>query len=192
MLTATGALLCKQQMWQQERGYTLVLDRPRLEHRIQPGDTLFSVADQYVVSFDDLITENRQLDLIALPVGSVLKIPLNQRPRSTYTVRQGDDLWKIAQLTGVSMSTILADNPHAMPLTPGASVTLRTYPPSYQIDFQDDCMFSTPSLPERWQQDEHFNKVLKAQHEFLKPHGKAVFKYPSVEASQLECFVKVQ
>lgn len=34
-------------------------------------------------------------------------------------------------------------------------------------------------------------KVLATQIDLLKPQGKAVFKYPSVEAPQLECFVEV-
>ena len=162
-------------------------------HHVQPGDTFFSIADQYVVSFDDLLKANERttVDLTALRRGQVLNIPTQHKARSTYTVREGDDLWRIAQLTGVPLSTILADNAQAVQLTAGSCLFMRTCP-SYQIEFKGGQMLSSPDLPQQWKQDEHFRQALAMQHEFLKPHGKAVFKYPSVEAPQLECFVEVQ
>lgn len=176
------------------RDYTLVPDRANsaFTHHVQSGDTFFSIADKYVVSFDDLLlaNEHRHLDLLALRRGQVLDIPVHHKPRSAYTVRQGDDLWRIAQLTGVPVSMIEADNPHAVSLTPGTCLSMRTYP-SYQIEFKDGQMHSNPDLPQHWVQDAHFSKVLAMQHEFLKPQGKAVFKFPSTEAPELECFVKV-
>ena len=130
-------LHCAWESRQQEKGHNLVPDVAcsAYTHKIQPGDTLFSIAEQYVVSFDDLIDANndRQLDLVALPVGGVLNIPLHLKPRLAYTVRPGDDLQRIAQLTDVATSTILADNHQAMPLTPGTCLSLRTCPPSYRI-----------------------------------------------------------
>lgn len=85
---------------------------------------------------------------------------------------------------------IEADNPHAVSLTPGTCLFIRTYP-SYQIEFKDGQMHSNPDLPQHWVQDAHFSKVLAMQHEFLKPQGKAIFKFPSIEAPELECFVEV-
>ena len=181
-------------MIQVGRGYTLVPDRASsaFTHHVQSGDTFFSIADKYVVSFDDLLraNEHRHLDLLALRRGQVLDIPVHHKPRSAYTVRQGDDLWRIAQLTGVPVSMIEADNPHAVSLTPGTCLFIRTYP-SYQIEFKDGQMHSNPDLPQHWVQDAHFSKVLAMQHELLKPQGKAIFKFPSIEAPELECFVEV-
>lgn len=119
-------------MSQSGRGYTLVPDRtsPAFTRHIQSGDTFFSIANKYVVSFDDLLraNEHRNLNLLALRRGQVLEIPMHHKPRSSYTVRQGDDLWRIAQLTGVPVSMVQADNPHAVPLKPGSSRMARCVP----------------------------------------------------------------
>jgi len=143
-------------MSQSGRGYTLVPDRtsPAFTRHIQSGDTFFSIANKYVVSFDDLLraNEHRNLNLLALRRGQVLEIPMHHKPRSSYTVRQGDDLWRIAQLTGVPVSMVQADNPHAVPLKPGTCLIICTYP-SFQIEFKDGQMRSSPDLPQHWQQD---------------------------------------
>jgi len=165
---------------------------------VQSGDTFFSIADQYVVSFDDLLKANEQtkLDLLALRRGQVLNTPLQRKPRSSFTVRQGDDLWRIAQLTGMRMSFVQADNPDAVPPTPGSCLRIRTYP-SYQIEFENGRVHSSPDLPQdlspaSLQQDDHFREALTTQLELLKPQGKAMFKFPSIEAPQLECFFQVR
>ena len=179
-------------MKQSARGYTLVPDSTATVHHVQSGDTFFLIADQYVVSFDDLLgaNEHTTLDLLALRSGQVLKIPLQHKPRSSYTVRQGDDIWRIAQLTGTRVSFIQADNPDAMPPTPGCCLRIRTYP-SYTIESENGQIHYSPDLPQHLQQDDHFQEALTTQLELLKPQGKALFKYPSVEAPQLECFVEV-
>ena len=161
-------------------------------HHVQSGDTFFSIADQYAVSFDDLlkVNEHMKLDFLALRRGQVLNIPLQHKPRSSYTVRQADDLWRIAQLTGTRMRFLEADNPDAMPLTPGFCLRIRTYP-SYQIQFENDSIRSSPDLPQDLQQDDHFSEALATKIELLKPQGKGLFKFPSMQASQLECFVEV-
>ncbi len=177
------------------RGYTLVPDRTRTAnvHHVQSGDTFFSIAVQNVVSFDDLLkaNEHTQLDLLELQGGQVLNIPLQHKPRSSYTVRPGDDLWRIAQFTGTRMSFIQADNPDAMLLTAGSCLRMRTYP-SYQIQFKNGQIHSSPDLPQDLQHDDHFCEVLNMQVELLKPQGKALSKFPNIEAPQLECFVEVR
>ena len=177
-----------------DRYYTLMPHRssPAFRHHVQLGDTFFSIADQYVVSFGDLLraNEHRNMDLVALQRGQVLDIPMHHKPRLKYTVRQGDSLWQIAQLTGMPVSMIQADNPHAVPLITGTCLVIQTYL-SYQIKFKDGQMHPSPDLPQQLQQDEQFSKVLAMQHELVKPQGQAIFKFPSVEAPQLECFVEV-
>lgn len=68
-------------------------------------------------------------------------------------------------------------------------LTYCTYP-SYQSDFNNAQMHFSPDLLQGWQQDD-FSNMLAMQIEILKPQGKVPFKYPSVEASELECFVDV-
>ena len=89
------------------------------------------------------------------------------------------------------MTTILADNPQAVQPKVGSCLFMRTCP-SCQIEFKEGQISADSDLPQRWLQDAHFMQVLAMQHELLKPQGKAIFKYPSVEAPQLECFVTVQ
>lgn len=113
-----------------------------------------------------------------------------QGPRSTYTVREGDDLWRIAQLTGVPISVILADNPQAEQLTAGSCISLRTHP-SYHVAFKRDQNELSSDLPLHWQEDARFRQVLAMQCDLLSPKGKGVFKYPSVGTPLLECVVTV-
>ncbi len=162
-------------------------------HPVQSSDTFFSVADQYVVSFVDLLKtiEHTTLDLLALQPGQVLNIPLQHKPRSSYTVRRGENLWRIVQLTSTPMSFIQADNPDAMLLTSGSCLCIRAYP-SYQIEYENGQIHSSPDLPQDLQQDDHFCEVLNMQVELLKPQGKALLKFPNIEAPQLECFVEVR
>ena len=162
-------------------------------HPVQSSDTFFSVADQYVVSFVDLLKtiEHTTLDLLALQPGQVLNIPLQHKPRSSYTVRWGENLWRIVQLTSTPMSFIQADNPDAMLLTSGSCLCIRAYP-SYQIEYENGQIHSSPDLPQDLQQDDHFCEVLNMQVELLKPQGKALLKFPNIEAPQLECFVEVR
>ena len=66
----------------------------RDKHRVQPGDTFFTIAAQYSVSHDDLLDANkdRNVDLTAPPPGMILAIPSQHKSRSEYTVRAGDGL----------------------------------------------------------------------------------------------------
>lgn len=59
----------------------------RDKHRVQPGDTFFTIAAQYSVSHDDLLDANkeRDVDLTAPPPGMILAIPSQQKARSEYT-----------------------------------------------------------------------------------------------------------
>ncbi|DBA77751.1 TPA: hypothetical protein ACH3X2_008442 [Trebouxia sp. C0005] len=160
------------------------------QHRVQPGDTCFSVAAQYIVSYDDLLDVNKDshIDFTALRPGMVLAIPPEQKPRTEYTVRPGDDLWKIAQTTGNPESAIIAQNPGTGPLHPGLRLQLHACP-SFKVLVKAGG--NTP-LPAPWSEDESFQRVLKTQIHLLQPHGSAVFKYPCVERPQVECFVTVQ
>ena len=40
-------------------------------------------------------------------------------------------------------------------------------------------------------QDDHFCEILDMQILLLKPQGRALFKFPNIEAPKLECFVEV-
>lgn len=108
-------------------------------HKVRKGDTLAGIAGKYGCSIDDLKKENK-LKSTKLRVGQTLQLPRSassimakggtsrepdpmvqvarnekaQREKasvtSTYTVRKGDTLNKIARDSGVSLDKLLADN----------------------------------------------------------------------------------
>ena len=88
-----------------------------LRHQVKRGDTLRGLANKYRIQVDDIISLNNIKDPRALRVGSDLILPLKEgythlpideladsyvrSRRLTYTVREGDSLWKIANRFGV-------------------------------------------------------------------------------------------
>ncbi len=87
-------------------------------HRIERGDTLLALAKQYGIRVDDIISLNRIHNPRSLSIGTDLVLPLHKgftrlpvdelkddyvrTRRRTYTVKNGDSLWKIAQRFDVS------------------------------------------------------------------------------------------
>ena len=47
------------------------------QHRIQSGDTLFAIAEQYHTKVDQIVQKNPQIDPQNLKVGQVLQVPVN-------------------------------------------------------------------------------------------------------------------
>ena len=68
------------------------------------GDNLYSIANKYGVSVDDIKKENN-LSSNILKIGQVLKIPGTDQ-FVTYTVKSGDSLWKIANTYGVTVNEL--------------------------------------------------------------------------------------
>ena len=91
-------------------------------HQIRPGDTLRALANKYRIQVDDIISLNSIKDPRALKIGSDLILPLKEgftrlpideladsyvrSRRQTYTVREGDSLWKIANRFRVSQQQL--------------------------------------------------------------------------------------
>jgi len=89
-----------------------------LRHRIAAGDTLLKLANRHRIRVDDIVALNRIRDPRTLRIGQNLILPLKEgydrRPlqeleddyirsrRRSYTVRNGDSLWKIGRRFGVS------------------------------------------------------------------------------------------
>lgn len=68
------------------------------------GDNLYSIANKYGVSVDDIKKANN-LTSNTLQIGQVLNIPGTDQ-YVTYTVKSGDSLWKIANTYGVSVNDL--------------------------------------------------------------------------------------
>ncbi len=79
-----------------------------LIHRISPGDTLSSVAAAYGITESRLRQINGLSGEDAPVVGQELVI---LKPEQIYTVREGDTLYSIAEQTGTTVRSLLAENP---------------------------------------------------------------------------------
>jgi LysM repeat protein len=85
---------------------------------VMPGDTLFSIAQFYGVSVEDLAARNGIVNVNVLEVGQELVIPVEgaappQAPVSgeqTYVVQAGDNLFRIALRYNMSFETVAAYN----------------------------------------------------------------------------------
>lgn len=75
---------------------------------VQPGDTIYSIAEAYKISPETLIRDNGIINYTNLVVGQTIVIVY---PQEVYTVVQGDSLYSIAASTGVTPLTLLRNNP---------------------------------------------------------------------------------
>ena len=83
-----------------------------VDYVVQPGDTLYEIAGLYHVSLENLIKANPQIknpDMI-FP-GQIIRVPIGHVDCFCYTVKQGDTLYKIARMYGVSVNAIIRANP---------------------------------------------------------------------------------
>ena len=79
-----------------------------INYIVQKGDNLYSIANKYGVSIDD-IKELNNLSSIILSIGQVLKIP-GSTNYSSYIVKKGDSLWKIANTFGTTVNKLMTIN----------------------------------------------------------------------------------
>ena len=72
-----------------------IVETENIKYVVQRGDNLYSIANKYKVSVDDLKTENN-LSSNILQIGQILVIPSTSN-FETYIVISGDSLYKIAR-----------------------------------------------------------------------------------------------
>lgn len=80
-------------------------------YTVQRGDSLYSIANKYKTTVDKLINYNN-LSSTNLSVGQQLLIPIEEKleDATTYTVKSGDTLYKIAERYNTTVSEIMALN----------------------------------------------------------------------------------
>jgi spore germination protein len=78
-------------------------------HIVQPGETIYSIADNYGVSAAVLIRDNELTNPDSLVPGQTIVIVY---PEQTYTVQEGDTLLSIAENHGVTVMQLLRNNPY--------------------------------------------------------------------------------
>ncbi len=83
-------------------------------HVVQPGETLFRIAQAYDVTVDDIVTANGLTDRNVIRVGQRLIIPTTVAPPATpsqgYIVQPGDTLWLVAQRFNTTVEAIAQAN----------------------------------------------------------------------------------
>ena len=95
---------------------------------VQRGDSLYSIANAYNVSVNDLRNINNLTSDI-LSIGQVLIIPGNSNRNSNtsnlYVVKRGDSLWSIANKFNVSINKIrMLNNLNSDILTIGQTIII--------------------------------------------------------------------
>lgn len=84
-------------------------------YSVQRGDTLTDIASRFDTSVEDLLEANPQIrDPDRIVAGQTLQIPGEPAPADavTHIVQRGDSLSSLARRYGVSVSELLAANPH--------------------------------------------------------------------------------
>lgn len=130
-----------------KRGIILVITQPPgprppapqpgfIEYVIQPGDTLFLIAQRHGIPLEELIRANPQIrnpdvifpgEQIRIPVGGQVRGHAMPTGARRYVVREGDTIMSIAQKFGISVSDLLAFNPqlaNRTELTPGEVILI--------------------------------------------------------------------
>ena len=79
-----------------------------INYVVKSGDNLYSIANKYGVSVDDIKNTNNLLSN-TLQIGQILKIPGTSN-YATYTVKSGDSLWKIANEYGTTVNELKTIN----------------------------------------------------------------------------------
>ncbi len=78
-------------------------------YTISKGDNLYSIAQKYGVTVDDIIKLNN-LNSSNLKIGEKILIPSTESKKNIYTIKQGDSLYSIAKQNGVTVDEIKKAN----------------------------------------------------------------------------------
>ncbi len=87
-------------------------------YTVQPGDSMWSIANKFGVSLDALIAANPQIPNPSLIFpGQIVCVPSTPPPGPcppgtfAYTVQPGDSMWSIARKFGVPLDALIRANP---------------------------------------------------------------------------------
>ncbi len=95
-------------------------------YTVKPGDTLYTIARRYGLSFEALARFNRIREPESLDVGQEIRIPVGPTP-NFYTVRSGDTLYILANRFGTTVDRLVELNDISDPslIYPGQRLRIR-------------------------------------------------------------------
>ena len=87
---------------------TIIEEFDYVVYKVEPGDTLYSIANKYNTT-PDAIKNYNNLTSNLLTINQILQIPVEETitQNTTYIVKRGDTLYQIANNFGVSVSEIM-------------------------------------------------------------------------------------
>ena len=94
-------------------------------HVVKPGETIYSISQQYQISTQRLISDNALYGLDGLVVGQCLLIAI---PEVIHVVNPGETLYSISLIYGTTVYKLLQHNPsliNNMQLQPGETLTIK-------------------------------------------------------------------
>jgi spore germination protein len=80
-------------------------------HVVKSGENLWSISAQYNLAENTIMTTNGLPSSASIVPGLALYIPDDALPIRTYTIRAGDNLWKLTQRFNTTIPAITAANP---------------------------------------------------------------------------------
>lgn len=87
---------------------------PGATHKIQSGDTFFSIAQSRGITVATLQAANPSINPLQMQIGQTIN--LSAENPATYTIRSGDTLWGIAEQTkGLTVGDLIKANPGINP-----------------------------------------------------------------------------
>ena len=90
-------------------------------HVVQPGDSLYRIAQLHSVPLPFLIQQNELHEPYRLTPGQTIVVP---QPEKTYIVRRGDTLGSIAAQNGTTVMRLWQNNPQLGSYVPAASAKI--------------------------------------------------------------------
>ena len=81
-------------------------------YTIMKGDSMSKIASKYGIELNELLSINPQIvnPNLIFP-GQTVNIPDTSTSKSSYTVKSGDSMWKIATKYGIGLNDLLSANP---------------------------------------------------------------------------------
>jgi LysM repeat protein len=145
MISWAGSLSVDSVGTERRNGETFVL------HRVDQGETLFSITRRYGVTIQDIKALNPEIDINQLAIGDTLRAPLfpelSRGEKTLHTVEEGETLYRLAKQYEVTTDNIRTWNTLGLePLKIGQVIVI--YQPQPEEELPDPDRYVTHQVKE--------------------------------------------